>query len=171
VKNKVAAPFKAAEFDILFDEGISRTGELIDLGLETGLLQKSGTWLSYGPERLGQGRESARQTLKANPPMADRLEQEIRVASGLSQFAGNAANQANPASEPKAGGKIEPSGKIDAGKTEPPKAESLKVDSPKTDPAKGDGRPGSKGPVESRPEAAVRETPASALRNRRPGAR
>jgi len=90
VKNKVAAPFRAAEFDILFDEGISRTGELIDLGLETGLLQKSGTWISYGPDRLGQGRESSRQTLKSNPPLAEKLEREIRVAAGL--VAGHAAD-------------------------------------------------------------------------------
>jgi recombination protein RecA len=83
VKNKVAAPFRSCEFDMLFDEGISRSGELIDLGLETGLLQKSGTWLSYGPERLGQGRESARSTLKSNLAMAEKLEHEIRIAAGL----------------------------------------------------------------------------------------
>ena len=70
VKNKVAAPFKSAEFDILFDEGIDRTGELIDQGLNTGLLQKTGTWISYGPDRLGQGREQSRQTLKGNPDLA-----------------------------------------------------------------------------------------------------
>ncbi len=83
VKNKVAPPFKAAEFDLLFDEGISRTGELIDLGLDTGILQKSGTWISYGPERLGQGRESSRSTLKSNGGMAEKLEREIRIAAGL----------------------------------------------------------------------------------------
>ncbi len=83
VKNKVAAPFRAAEFDIMFDEGISRTGELIDLGVEAGILQKTGTWISYGEERLGQGRENARQTLKDNPGIADRLEAQVREAMGL----------------------------------------------------------------------------------------
>ncbi len=102
VKNKVAAPFKSAEFDIVFDEGISRTGELIDLGLETGLLEKSGSWLSYGTERLGQGREQARQTLRENKEMAARLEHEIRVASGLL-----------PAEESKGNGKDQP--EADAG--------------------------------------------------------
>jgi len=83
VKNKVAAPFRAAEFDILFDEGISRTGELIDLGVDAGILQKTGTWISYGEERLGQGRENARQTLRSNPELVGRLERQIREAMGL----------------------------------------------------------------------------------------
>jgi recombination protein RecA len=83
VKNKVAAPFRSAEFDILFEEGISRTGELIDLGVEAGILQKMGTWISYGEERLGQGRENARQVLRENHQMADRLEKQIRESLGL----------------------------------------------------------------------------------------
>ncbi|MBD3161621.1 MAG: recombinase RecA [Candidatus Eisenbacteria bacterium] len=83
VKNKVAAPFRSAEFDILFDEGISRGGEMIDLGVDAGILQKTGTWISYGEERLGQGRENARQTLLQNREMAERLEREIREAMGL----------------------------------------------------------------------------------------
>ncbi len=106
VKNKVAAPFKSAEFDIVFDEGISRTGELIDLGLETGLLEKSGSWLSYGTERLGQGREQARQTLRENKEMAARLEHEIRVASGLiraDESGGNGKDQPDAASAGGAG--------------------------------------------------------------------
>ena len=95
VKNKVAAPFRSAEFDLLFDEGISRTGELIDLGLEAGLVQKSGTWLSYGPERLGQGRESGRTTLRNNPELATRLEREVRTAMGLAPTSkGNGADHA-----------------------------------------------------------------------------
>ncbi len=84
VKNKVAAPFRTAEFDIMFDEGISATGELIDLGVEAGILQKTGTWISYGEDRLGQGRENSRRTLKQNPEMAIRLEKQIREAMGLS---------------------------------------------------------------------------------------
>jgi recombination protein RecA len=86
VKNKVAAPFRAAEFDIMFDEGISRTGEIIDMGVEAGILQKSGTWISYQDERLGQGRENARQLLRENPALADRIEYQIREAMGLPLF-------------------------------------------------------------------------------------
>ncbi len=83
VKNKVAAPFRSAEFDIVFDEGISRTGELIDLGVDQGVLTRSGTWISYAEERLGQGREAARRTLRQNPDLADRLERELRQKLGL----------------------------------------------------------------------------------------
>ena len=83
VKNKVAPPFRAAEFDIMFDEGISRTGELIDLGIDHEVLIRSGTWISYGSERLGQGRENARRTLRENPDLTERLEQEIRAKLGL----------------------------------------------------------------------------------------
>jgi recombination protein RecA len=83
VKNKVAAPFRSAEFDILFDEGISHTGELIDLGLEANVLQKTGTWISYNDERLGQGRENARMLLRENAALASRIERQIREAMGL----------------------------------------------------------------------------------------
>jgi recombination protein RecA len=78
VKNKVAAPFREAEFDILYGEGISREGDLIDLGVETGILEKSGTWLSYGGERMGQGRENARVFLKENKDIRDKLENALR---------------------------------------------------------------------------------------------
>jgi len=83
VKNKVAPPFRSAEFDIMFDEGISRTGELLDLGIDSTILTRSGTWISYGEERLGQGREAARRTLRQNPDLADRLERELRAKLGL----------------------------------------------------------------------------------------
>jgi recombination protein RecA len=83
VKNKVAPPFRAAEFDIIYDEGISRTGELIDLGLDAGLLQKSGTWISYGDQRLGQGRENSRRTLMENRDLLDRLEDQVRATLSL----------------------------------------------------------------------------------------
>jgi recombination protein RecA len=83
VKNKVAPPFRTAEFDILYDEGISKTGELIDLGLDAGMLQRAGTWMSYGEERLGQGRENARRTLRENADMMNRLEDQVRVTLGL----------------------------------------------------------------------------------------
>jgi len=78
VKNKVAAPFREAEFDILYGEGISREGDLIDLGVEKGLLEKSGTWISFGGERLGQGRENARVFLKENKDIRDKLETALR---------------------------------------------------------------------------------------------
>lgn len=78
VKNKVAAPFRVAEFDILYGEGISRFGELLDLGLEHRLITKSGTWLSYGEVRLGQGRENARQYLREHPEAASELEAKLR---------------------------------------------------------------------------------------------
>ncbi|NWG00894.1 MAG: recombinase RecA [Thermoanaerobaculaceae bacterium] len=78
VKNKVAAPFRVAEFDILYGEGISKAGELLDLGLEHRVLSKSGTWLSYGDTRLGQGRENARQFLKEHPEVAEEIEAKLR---------------------------------------------------------------------------------------------
>jgi len=84
VKNKVAPPFRQAEFDIMFDEGISKTGELIDLGLDADLLTRAGTWLSYGDQRLGQGRENARRTLRENAEMAQKLEDEIRTKLNIS---------------------------------------------------------------------------------------
>jgi recombination protein RecA len=80
VKNKVAAPFRIAEFDIMYGEGISRSGELLDLGLEHRLISKSGTWLSYGDTRLGQGRENARAFLKEHPEVVDELEEKLRGA-------------------------------------------------------------------------------------------
>jgi len=83
VKNKMAPPFRQCEFDILFDEGISRLGELIDLGVANRLVEKSGAWYSYGKERIGQGRDNARQFLKENPAMADELERAIRGALGV----------------------------------------------------------------------------------------
>jgi recombination protein RecA len=78
VKNKVAAPFREAEFDIVYGEGISREGDLIDLGVDKGIVEKSGTWLSYGGERMGQGRENARTFLKENRDIRDKLENALR---------------------------------------------------------------------------------------------
>src|SRR5205807_2995685 len=83
VKNKVAPPFKQVEFDIMYGEGISKTGELIDLGVRAGVVEKSGAWFSYDSQRLGQGRENAKNFLKANPQIAERIEQDIRENSGL----------------------------------------------------------------------------------------
>jgi recombination protein RecA len=78
VKNKVAAPFREAEFDIVYGEGISREGDLLDLGVDKGLVEKSGTWLSFGGERMGQGRENARTFLKENRDIRDKLENALR---------------------------------------------------------------------------------------------
>ena len=83
VKNKVAPPFRQVEFDIIYGEGISKTGELIDLGVKSEVVEKSGSWYSYGTERIGQGREKTRQFLLANPAIADEIEYEIRKRSGL----------------------------------------------------------------------------------------
>src|SRR5947208_7218024 len=78
VKNKVAPPFKAAEFDILYNEGISKEGGLLDVGIDMGLLRKSGAFISYGDLRVGQGRENAREFLKTNPEVRAELETAIR---------------------------------------------------------------------------------------------
>ena len=83
VKNKVAAPFRSAEFDIIYGEGISRTGELLDIGVEHRLVQKSGSWYSYGDARLGQGREMARAFLKENEDVCAELEYKVRSALGM----------------------------------------------------------------------------------------
>jgi recombination protein RecA len=84
-KNKVAAPFKTAEFDILYGEGISFTGELLDLGVEHRLVQKSGSWYSYGDTRLGQGRDAARDFLRDTPDVASEIELKLREAMGMLQ--------------------------------------------------------------------------------------
>jgi recombination protein RecA len=78
VKNKVAPPFKQVEFDIMYGEGISKTGEILDLGVKAGLIEKSGAWFSYDSVRIGQGRENAKIYLKENPDVAQRIENAIR---------------------------------------------------------------------------------------------
>ena len=83
VKNKVAPPFKQVEFDIMYGEGISKTGELLDLGVAAGVVEKSGAWYSYGDERIGQGRENARRFLKENTTTALEIEDKIRASHGL----------------------------------------------------------------------------------------
>ncbi len=83
VKNKVAPPFKQVEFDIMYGEGISKTGELLDLGVKAGIVEKSGSWFSYGDERIGQGRENVKGYLKENKKTAYEIEDKIRAAHGL----------------------------------------------------------------------------------------
>jgi recombination protein RecA len=83
VKNKVAPPFRQAEFDIMYGEGISKMGELIDLGVKAGVVEKSGSWFSYGDQRIGQGRENAKIFLRENGDIALEIEDKIRAAHGL----------------------------------------------------------------------------------------
>jgi len=83
VKNKLAPPFKMVEFDIMYGEGVSKMGELIDLGIKAGLVEKSGSWFSYDSTRIGQGRENAKQFLRDNPEMAEEIEKKIRQNAGL----------------------------------------------------------------------------------------
>ena len=101
VKNKVAAPFREAEFDILYGEGISREGDLLDLASNNNILEKSGSWYSYKGERIGQGRENARQFLKDNKDVMAKLDTEVRKALGL------IATPAQPAAAPTAGGEVD----------------------------------------------------------------
>jgi recombination protein RecA len=129
VKNKVAAPFREAEFDIVYGEGISREGDLIDLGVDKGLVEKSGTWLSFGGERMGQGRENARTFLKEHKDIRDKLENalrkklEIAIPGGSNAAAPGPNGHAAPAhgdkSPMKAAAAAATSGAGDASKTRP----------------------------------------------------
>jgi len=102
VKNKLASPFREAEFDIVYGEGISKEGDLIDLGVANSVIEKSGSWLSYKGERIGQGRENARQFLKDNVDIRSTIETEVRRALGLirSEPAVNGTAAAAPAPAP-----------------------------------------------------------------------
>jgi recombination protein RecA len=100
VKNKLAPPFKQVEFDIMYGEGISKTGELIDLGLKAGVVEKSGAWFSFDSQRLGQGRENAKSFLKQNPEIANKIEAAIRQNAGLiAERDPDAGGTADPDSE------------------------------------------------------------------------
>jgi recombination protein RecA len=81
VKNKVAPPFREVEFDIMYGEGVSKIGEIIDLGVKGGIVEKSGSWFSYDSQRIGQGRENVREFLKNNPDIAGRIEAQVRKNS------------------------------------------------------------------------------------------
>jgi recombination protein RecA len=83
VKNKLAPPFKQVEFDIMYGEGVSKVGELIDLGVKASVVEKSGSWFSYDSQRIGQGRENAKQFLKDNPDVANKIEAAVRQNSGI----------------------------------------------------------------------------------------
>ncbi len=96
VKNKVAPPFKQTEFDILYNEGISKHGELIDLGVEVGAIEKSGAWYSYGADRIGQGRDNVRAYLKENPDTADQIERIIKGKKGIDDGGAENASESTP---------------------------------------------------------------------------
>jgi recombination protein RecA len=103
VKNKVAAPFREAEFDIVYGEGISREGDLLDIGVDKGVIEKSGTWMSYGGERMGQGRENARIFLKENKDIREKLESALRKKleiPGLAQNHASSGANGNAAATP-----------------------------------------------------------------------
>jgi recombination protein RecA len=105
VKNKVAAPFREAEFDIIYGEGISKEGDLIDLGVAQNVIEKSGSWFSYKGERIGQGRETARQFLKDNADIRQTIDTELRKVLGLTKAEPAAAAEApapSPAPKPAA---------------------------------------------------------------------
>ncbi len=93
VKNKVAPPFKQAEFDLMYGEGISREGNILDIGADIDIVTKSGAWYSYGDERLGQGRENAKAALRANPELAQEIEQRIREKFQLGQAQARAVTE------------------------------------------------------------------------------
>jgi recombination protein RecA len=97
VKNKVAPPFKQVEFDIMYGEGISKVGELLDLGVKGGIVDKSGAWFSYDSQRLGQGRENSKTFLKENPDLAAKIEAAIRANSGV--LADRILEQVEPTAE------------------------------------------------------------------------
>ena len=104
VKNKVAPPFKQVEFDIMYGEGISKTGELIDLGVKAGIVEKSGSWFSYDSQHIGQGRENVKAFLKENPHLADEIERAIRQNAGFiaEQILDDQAPEEDEASKPEA---------------------------------------------------------------------
>ena len=83
VKNKVSPPFKTAEFDILYGQGISREGEIIDMGVTAHIVDKSGAWYAYNGEKIGQGKDNAREFLRENPDIAHEIENEVREATGI----------------------------------------------------------------------------------------
>src|SRR5262249_31502284 len=117
VKNKVAPPFKQAEFDLMFDRGISREGDLLDLAIEDKLIDKSGSWISYGSMRLGQGRENAKQFLRDNRELMEEITKKILEKRGL---AAAPAQQPSPADNGEA---TEPPLKPEARKRQPVTAE------------------------------------------------
>jgi recombination protein RecA len=104
VKNKVAPPFRKCEFDILYNHGISREGEIVDMGVEAGIVEKSGAWYSYGKQRIGQGRDNVRQFLMENPDTAAEIDGKIRESLGIAHRTADAEPQKPEAAAEEAGG-------------------------------------------------------------------
>src|SRR6185295_19863996 len=102
-KNKVAPPFRNAEFDILYGEGISREGEILELGALHGVVEKTGSWYTYGKDRVGQGKDNARDYLKQNPQLAQAIEGKIRAALGVGGAQGGKESAKEAAKEPSRG--------------------------------------------------------------------
>jgi recombination protein RecA len=102
VKNKVAPPFKVAEFDIMYNEGISKVGDILDLGVELGLIEKRGTFYTYGDERIGQGRENAKQALRENRPLTEQIEQRIREIAHTDQAVTGSGDYSDDGPQPAA---------------------------------------------------------------------
>lgn len=152
VKNKVAPPFKKCEFDILFAEGINRLGEVLDLGVESGFLKRSGTWISYGETRLGQGREKARDFLKENAALAKEIEDALlafvlkrqnpagAAPAGAAASANGASGSGSAASGLAAESKAEP-GKPESGRPESGRPESGRPESGRPESGKPEVRP------------------------------
>jgi recombination protein RecA len=132
VKNKVAAPFREAEFDILYGEGISREGDLIDLGVDKGILEKSGTWISFGGERMGQGRENARVFLKENKDIREKLEAALRKKLGIPSADNSASAGAGTTGAPAHG----PNGHAASAQPEKPPARAAAAAASASDAAK-----------------------------------
>ncbi len=107
VKNKLAAPFREVEFDILYGQGVSRSGEVIDMAADANIVQKSGAWFSFDGERIGQGRDNARTYLEQHPDMLDKLEQKVLTASGINRRTDGTIAPAAPAGEASKPGKAE----------------------------------------------------------------
>ena len=116
VKNKMAPPFKQAEFDIVYGQGISREGSLLDMGVENGIVRKSGAWFTYGTDQLGQGKENARTFLKDNPELADEIENKILAALGIGEPGRKAREEAEAAAAQKASAVAEPEAGAQGGK-------------------------------------------------------
>ncbi len=100
VKNKVSPPFKTAEFDILFGEGISREGEVIDMGVTAKIVDKSGAWYAYNGEKIGQGRDNAREFLRENPELSREIENKVRESLGIPLLAADAGSEPEKAEKP-----------------------------------------------------------------------
>lgn len=135
VKNKIAPPFKEAEFDIMFGEGISREGDILDLAANVGIVNKSGAWYAYNGDKIGQGRENAKQLLKDNPQLCEEIEQKVRDHFKAKMEEAEAAKEEAeskkaPKPDKKAGEKKEPVKDPSAGDKEPEKSAPLSADAP-----------------------------------------